>query len=137
MKPEGSYILERAGAPGQRGRAGAPGGLESVPQLAIGCWMSQWPHQTLTQTVTDRDRSRTYYLLHAYSNIPIEGRSAIPTDMGQLWEYELYGGAKFQLQLAPHRTPPRNVCVRKIPHAPERGVGRPPRADPPPSKHEV
>eukprot|EP00962_Isochrysis_galbana_P018789 scaffold5440_cov88-Isochrysis_galbana.AAC.6 len=29
------------------------------------------------------------------------------------------------------------ACARKTPHAPERGVGRPPRADPPPSKHEV
>eukprot|EP00962_Isochrysis_galbana_P028371 scaffold8966_cov132-Isochrysis_galbana.AAC.6 len=36
--------------------------------------------------------------------------------------------------LAPHTSP---VCDRKIPHAPERGVGRPPCADPPPSEHEV
>eukprot|EP00962_Isochrysis_galbana_P001429 scaffold362_cov127-Isochrysis_galbana.AAC.2 len=33
--------------------------------------------------------------------------------------------------------PTRPVCVRKIPHGPKRGVGRPARADPPPSKHEV
>eukprot|EP00962_Isochrysis_galbana_P038804 scaffold13829_cov128-Isochrysis_galbana.AAC.2 len=29
------------------------------------------------------------------------------------------------------------MCGRKLPHAPERGVGRPPRADPPPSKLDV
>eukprot|EP00962_Isochrysis_galbana_P015787 scaffold4520_cov96-Isochrysis_galbana.AAC.3 len=47
-----------------------------------------------------------------------------------LWEYELYGGA----QLAPHRL---YVLARLIHHAPERGVGRPPRNSPPPSEHEV
>eukprot|EP00962_Isochrysis_galbana_P008622 scaffold2405_cov113-Isochrysis_galbana.AAC.1 len=48
-----------------------------------------------------------------------------------VWEYELYGGA--QGPVGP--TPP--VCVSKIPHAPERGMGRPPRNSPPPSEHEV
>eukprot|EP00962_Isochrysis_galbana_P013009 scaffold3721_cov134-Isochrysis_galbana.AAC.5 len=43
----------------------------------------------------------------------------------------LYGGA--QLPVGP--TSP--VCVCKTPHAPERGVGRPPRNGPPPSEHEV
>eukprot|EP00962_Isochrysis_galbana_P004600 scaffold1252_cov124-Isochrysis_galbana.AAC.3 len=33
--------------------------------------------------------------------------------------------------------PTSPVCVCKIPHAPERGVGRPPRNGPPPSEHEV
>eukprot|EP00962_Isochrysis_galbana_P061068 scaffold36273_cov150-Isochrysis_galbana.AAC.3 len=32
--------------------------------------------------------------------------------------------------------PTSPVYDRKIPHAPERGVGRPPRADQPPSEHE-
>eukprot|EP00962_Isochrysis_galbana_P005128 scaffold1404_cov194-Isochrysis_galbana.AAC.2 len=41
----------------------------------------------------------------------------------------VYGGAR----LAPHRL----VRVSKTPHAPERGVGRPPRNSPPPSEHEV
>eukprot|EP00962_Isochrysis_galbana_P013354 scaffold3801_cov124-Isochrysis_galbana.AAC.24 len=33
--------------------------------------------------------------------------------------------------------PTSPVCDRKIPHAPERGVGRPPRNGPPPLEHEV
>eukprot|EP00962_Isochrysis_galbana_P002890 scaffold798_cov133-Isochrysis_galbana.AAC.1 len=45
------------------------------------------------------------------------------------WEYKLSGGA----QLAPHRL----YVLSKTPHAPERGVGRPPRDSPPPSEHEV
>eukprot|EP00962_Isochrysis_galbana_P003471 scaffold977_cov103-Isochrysis_galbana.AAC.6 len=54
-------------------------------------------------------------------------KTADATCVSELWEYELYGGA----QLAPHRL--YGVC--KIPHAPERGVGRPPRNGPPPSEH--
>eukprot|EP00962_Isochrysis_galbana_P043866 scaffold16844_cov119-Isochrysis_galbana.AAC.6 len=55
-----------------------------------------------------------------------------------VYEYELSGGwwgpvGPIAIAIGP--TSP--VCARKIPHAPERGVGRPPRADPPPSKHEV
>eukprot|EP00962_Isochrysis_galbana_P046165 scaffold18458_cov112-Isochrysis_galbana.AAC.1 len=32
--------------------------------------------------------------------------------------------------------PTSPVCASKTPHAPERGVGRPPRDSPPPSEHE-
>eukprot|EP00962_Isochrysis_galbana_P006342 scaffold1708_cov117-Isochrysis_galbana.AAC.16 len=48
----------------------------------------------------------------------------------RLWEYKLSGG----VLLAPHI-----ACLRarKLPHATERGVRRSPRADPPPSEHEV
>eukprot|EP00962_Isochrysis_galbana_P032013 scaffold10478_cov114-Isochrysis_galbana.AAC.8 len=49
----------------------------------------------------------------------------------RLWEYKLSGGALLALG------PTSPVCDRKIPHAPERGVGRPPRNGPPPSEHEV
>eukprot|EP00962_Isochrysis_galbana_P030672 scaffold9956_cov114-Isochrysis_galbana.AAC.2 len=64
--------------------------------------------------------------------LEVAARGAVLRQILALWEYELYGGA----QLAPH---PLYVYVfaSKIPHAPERGVGRPPRAGLPPSEHEV
>eukprot|EP00962_Isochrysis_galbana_P029452 scaffold9414_cov156-Isochrysis_galbana.AAC.5 len=49
----------------------------------------------------------------------------------RLWEYKLSGGWWGPVG------PTLHVRARKLPHAPERGVRRPPRADPPPPEHEV